>query len=98
MKLKYTVNLLLLFIFCSISTITFGQEGNMSTSAAEANTEQTQNEQSAPTPTKKSEIPTTNVLHQNKRINLVVFVLAVIFAGIILYLARIENTLSKLEK
>lgn len=94
MKLKYTAKLILLFLFCSISIISFGQNEEINTSAEQANTEQVQNKQ-AP---QKGVVPTTNVLHQNKRINLVVFVLAIIFAGIILYLARIENTLSKLEK
>ncbi len=39
-----------------------------------------------------------DVLYQNGRIYLVVFVMAIIFAGIILYLVRIEKKLNKLEK
>lgn len=39
-----------------------------------------------------------DILHQNGKIYLVVFVLATIFVGIILYLVRIERKLNKLEK
>ncbi len=38
------------------------------------------------------------ILYQNGKIYLVVFVLATIFTGIILYLIRIERKLNKLEK
>lgn len=39
-----------------------------------------------------------DILYQNGRIYLVVFVLTIIFVGIILYLIRIERKLNKLEK
>jgi len=45
-----------------------------------------------------SDFATTSFLYENGRINLVVYVLAIIFVGIILYLVRIERKLSKLEK
>jgi cell division protein FtsW (lipid II flippase) len=45
-----------------------------------------------------SDFATTAFLYENGRINLVVFVIATIFAGIILYLIRIERKLNKLEK
>jgi len=38
------------------------------------------------------------ILYQNGKIYLVVFVMATIFAGIVLYLVRIERKLNKLEK
>jgi len=44
------------------------------------------------------ELPKTNYLTQNGRINLVVFALTIIFVGIILYLIRLERKLNKLEK
>lgn len=46
----------------------------------------------------KAELPKTSYLLQNGRINVVVFVLATIFVGIILYLIRLERKLNKLEK
>ncbi len=45
-----------------------------------------------------TELPKTSYLLQNGRINVVVFVLATIFVGIILYLIRLERKLNKLEK
>lgn len=39
-----------------------------------------------------------DILYQNGKIYLVVFVMATIFAGIILYLICIERKLNKLEK
>ncbi len=45
-----------------------------------------------------SDFATTSFLYENGRINLVVYVLAIIFVGIILYLVRIERKISKLEK
>jgi hypothetical protein len=39
-----------------------------------------------------------DILYQNGKIYLVVFVMATIFAGIIIYLISIERKLNKLEK
>ncbi len=91
MKLKYLINLLLFCILCLTSGVAFGQTD----ATASSTNETTMNKVSS---AEKKAVPTTNILHQNGRINLVVFVLATIFAGIILYLIRIERTLRKVEK
>jgi CcmD family protein len=43
-------------------------------------------------------IPMANFLYESGKIYLVVSVLLTIFAGIIFYLARIDNKLTRLEK
>jgi CcmD family protein len=45
----------------------------------------------------KLDIPMADILYENGKIYLVVLVLLTIFAGIILYMIRIEKKLSKLE-
>ncbi len=103
MKLKYSIKLLLFFVFCSFSNVAFGQTENIEANSTEASSSQVENNDEIATnqvagEQQKAVIPTTNILHQNGRINLVVFVLAIIFVGIILYLIRIERTLNKIEK
>lgn len=44
------------------------------------------------------DVEMADILHQNGKIYLVVFVLTTIFVGIILYLVRLERKLNKLEK
>ena len=44
------------------------------------------------------DVEMADILHQNGKIYLVVFVLTTIFVGIILYLIRLERKLNKLEK
>lgn len=95
MKSTYSIKFLLLIILSFSFSPAFCQE-NETTIQPNTVTEISTN--SSPVKTEKAAIPTTNILYQNKRINLVVFVLAIIFVGIILYLIRIERTLNKAEK
>jgi CcmD family protein len=43
-------------------------------------------------------IPMADILYENGKIYLVVLVLLTIFAGIIIFMARLDNKISKLEK
>lgn len=103
MKLKYLTKLLLLVAFCSFGNLAMAHNQDnkpdrVVTTIAQQSEPYSETETKTLAAAEKPVIPTTNVLHQNKRINLVVFVLAIIFVGIILYLIRIERKLNKLEK